>query len=263
MPANTDSGLNEMTIKTEISDTLGRIIGLLEECGWNDEAHWVLDARNNIEGAMEGSEEFRRHLHRLDGVLTGMGSLADLPLRDGSGNRSEQDLRERQWELVGRLGELIEIATIIRLADREEAFYRLTALYIEGPEDLRQRIRRDWDYGVAWNFPDPRRLACTKNEQRPVRERISASLVYDAIEDFRDEDPRDKLVGLAVIYHSCLHAGLDPAEEFEKVASIASADMARLLRDFIGRRPEDKSLKAFMLKVVRNADGEAEILFDA
>jgi hypothetical protein len=154
----------------------------------------------------------------------------------------------------------LKVEDIIKLQDREEAYHNLAVLYIRGPEQVREQIRKNWDYGVEWVYPDPRRLACSKNEKRSCRERILASLVYDAIEDFREEGPRDKLVALSVIYHSCIEAGLNPQEEFESVASISSEKVANYFREFIQRNPEDKSKEAFMLKTKKNSDGETEIL---
>jgi hypothetical protein len=152
------------------------------------------------------------------------------------------------------------IKPIVELPDREDAYYRLVSLYVEGPEQLREEIRSKWDFGVDWTYPDQTRLACSKNEKRSIQERIMASLVYDAIEDLRQEGYREKLVALAVIYQSCIAAGLDPEEEFEKVASISSPRTALFLKEFIERDPEDKSMKAFMLTRKINSDGEIEIL---
>lgn len=153
----------------------------------------------------------------------------------------------------------LKIEDIVKLHDREDAYYKLVELYIKGPEQIREQIRKEWDYGAEWIYPNPRRLACLKNEKRSSRERILASLVYDAIEDFRQEDPRDKLVVLAVIYHSCIEAGLNPQEEIETVASISSVKIANFLRDFLKRKHEDKSKEAFMLTTEKNLDGETEI----
>jgi hypothetical protein len=90
----------------------------------------------------------------------------------------------------------LKVEDIIKLQDRKEAYHELAALYIKGPEKVREQIRKDWDYGVEWIYPDLRRLACSKNEKRSSRERILASLVYDAIENFREESHREKLVSL-------------------------------------------------------------------
>jgi hypothetical protein len=153
----------------------------------------------------------------------------------------------------------LKIEDIIKLSDREEAYYQLVGIFIKGPEQVREQIRNDWDYGVDWIYPNQRRLSCSKNEKRSSKERIIASLVYDAIENFRQEDFKDKLVAISVIYHSCIEAGFNPKDEFEFVASIASEKVARFLRDFLLRKKEDKSLEAFMLTTVKNLDGETEI----
>lgn len=153
----------------------------------------------------------------------------------------------------------LKIKNIIECSDREDAYFKLAATYLNSPGELRKQIRTNWDYGVKWIYPNQRRLACSKNEKRSRQERILASLVYDSIEDLRDGDLRDRLVGISVIYHSCIEAGLNPEEEFEKVASISSEKTAIFLRNFIHRKPEDKSKEAFMLKTAKNSDGETEI----
>jgi hypothetical protein len=155
--------------------------------------------------------------------------------------------------------DILKIKDIIKLSDREKAYHELAVLYIKGPEQIREQIRKNWDYGVEWILPDTRRLACSKNEKRSSRERILASLVYDAIENFREEDPRDKLVVLSVIYHSCLEVGLNPQNEFESIASISSEKVAIFFRDFIQRNPKNRSKEAFMLTTKKNSDGEIEI----
>ncbi len=153
----------------------------------------------------------------------------------------------------------LKLKLILSLPDREDAFFQLVYLFVDGPNQIREEIRKGWDFGVDWVYPNTKRLACIYNEKRSSKDRILASLVYDAIEDFQEEDAKDKLVALAVIYHSCIAAGLDPNEEFEKVASLSSAKTAAFLRDFINRSQKDKSKKAFMLSSLKNKDGETEI----
>jgi hypothetical protein len=152
-----------------------------------------------------------------------------------------------------------EIENIVKLQNREEAFYKLVTIFIEGPEQVREHIRKDWDYGVEWIYPNIRRLACIKNESRSSQERILALLVRRAIEDFGKGDMRDNLIALAVIYHSCVEAGLNPQEEFETVASIAPERTANILRGFVKRDKDNKSLEAFKLTAEKNLDGEIEI----
>lgn len=149
---------------------------------------------------------------------------------------------------------------VLRLPDRKEAFYRLVSIYMRGPEEVREEIRTGWDFGVEWEYPDPKRLACSFNETHTCRERAIALLAYEAIMDLRHSDPRDELMTLAVVYHGCLAVGIDPKNLFGEVASVSSPRTARFLRDFIKRSPEDKSLEAFMLIVEKNVNGESEIV---
>lgn len=154
---------------------------------------------------------------------------------------------------------LSPIEEIVRCQDREEAFYRLVSLYLQGPEAVREEIREKWDFGVEWTYPNPKRLACSTNERYSCMDKVLALLVYVAIVDLRQGDKRDELMTLAVVYHGCRVTGIDPKGLFEKVAVVSSTKTARFLLDFINRSSEDKSLEAFMLVVQKNADGESEI----
>ena len=153
-----------------------------------------------------------------------------------------------------------KINEIIGLSDREEAYYKLVDLYIKCSPQEREQIRKDWDYGVKWIYPNPRRLACSKNEKRSCRERILASLLYDSIQNLRYGDIRESLIGLAMLYHSCIIAKLNPREEFEYVASISSPQVEEFFLGFINRKPNEKSMKAFCLATKINSDGETELL---
>ena len=151
------------------------------------------------------------------------------------------------------------IDALTKLEDRENAFFLLTALYANATETERSRIRNGWDFSAEWLFPNPFRLACRQHEKHSCKEKIRASLLYDSIEDLRGECLREKLIGLAVIYHSCIAAGLDPQDEFEYAASLSTQKTADFFRDFISRKEEDKSIQAFALTVCKNTEGETEI----
>lgn len=155
---------------------------------------------------------------------------------------------------------VLSIQEVLRLPDRQEAFYQLVSIYMRGPDVVREEIRKKWDFGVEWVYPDPRRLACSLNETHSCRKRAMALLAYEAIMDLRQSDPRDELMMLAIVYHGCLAAGIDPKTLFDEVASVSSPRVARFLLDFVKRSPEDKSLEAFMLVMEKNPDGENEVI---
>jgi hypothetical protein len=154
-----------------------------------------------------------------------------------------------------------ELEEILKLIDRQDAYERLVAIFLQGPEEVRDLIRTKWDFGFKWVYPNMQRLACQKNERYSCDERLLAILVYDAIENMKMkiEDWRDKLVAWAVVYHSCLVAGIVPEELFRRAASVSSPSMAQMMRDFINRPEEAKSMKAFDLVSRTNSDGETEI----
>lgn len=84
------------------------VIKLLIDCGWEDKAKWFSELKRSIENADQGSKEFNKCLTELDNVLSGIGSFSDLPLRDKAEKKSEQEVRNLQWELVEQLGDVIE-----------------------------------------------------------------------------------------------------------------------------------------------------------
>ena len=147
----------------------------------------------------------------------------------------------------------------LKLADRQDAYQSLVALFLKGPEEARDLIRAKWDFGLKWVLPNIQRLACRKNERYSCDERVLASLVYDAIKNLKKEDLREKLVKWAHVYHSCLAAGIVPEELFRQAASVSSPSMAQMMLEFINRPEEAKSMKAFELVSRTNSDGEIEI----
>lgn len=154
---------------------------------------------------------------------------------------------------------LEQLEEILKLADGQDAYQRLVALFLEGPEEARDLIRAKWDFGFKWVLPNMQRLACRKNERYSCEERILAALVYDAIENLKNEDPRERLVGWANVYHCCLVAGIVPEELFRRAASVCLSGLGRMMMDFINRPEESKSMKAFDLISRTNSDGETEI----
>ena len=152
-----------------------------------------------------------------------------------------------------------QLEEILKLIDRQDAFQRLVALFLQGTEEARDLIRAKWDFGLKWIYPNPQRLACRKNERYSCGERNLAILVYDAIENLKKEELREKLVGWANVYHCCLTAGIVPEELFRRAASVSSPRMAQMMMDFINRSKKDKSMEAFDLISRTNSDGETEI----
>ena len=152
-----------------------------------------------------------------------------------------------------------QLEGILKLVDGQDAYQRLVALFLQGTEEARDLIRAKWDFGFNWVYPNMQRLACRKNERYSCDERLLAALVYDAIENLKNEEFREKLVGWSVVFHSCLAAGIVPEELFRRAASASSPSMAQLMMDFINRPKEHKSMKAFELVSRTNSDGETEI----
>ena len=95
-------------MKNQLLELIQVVIDLLIDCGWEDKAKWFIELKNAIENTTKGSKEFNRYLDDLENVLSGIGSFSDLPLKDRTGKKSEQVVRNLQWELVEQLGNAIE-----------------------------------------------------------------------------------------------------------------------------------------------------------
>lgn len=153
-----------------------------------------------------------------------------------------------------------ELKKIIALPDREEAYYQLVELFLTGIGEIREEIITGWAYGTVWRIPSAPRLSCRVGESRSNRSRILALLAYYAISTHAaKQDVRDILIALAVIYHCILRSGLDPAEIFGIVSKTAVPSVREIFDRFVGRDDAEKSLTAFRLVEVVNADGEVEI----
>ena len=155
----------------------------------------------------------------------------------------------------------MDILKIIDASDREGAYMQLANLYINGNEGIREFIYNNWDFGVFWILPNQRQLACNKNQRWSSIERIEASLCYTVL-NATEENLREELIGLALIYNSCLVANLDPTKIFNKIAMIANLESKKVVLNFLDRTDIDKSLIAFHLKSEINADNEIEISFN-
>jgi hypothetical protein len=151
------------------------------------------------------------------------------------------------------------LAAILSLPDRAAAYYDLVDLMYAASGEQRAQLRNAWDFAVKWTYPDPHRLACRVGQPRSPRERARASLAYQALNDLRGEDDRDVLVGLAIEYHGCLFAGLDPIEMFEDAARICTPSTAAFIRSFAARNESDKSMRAFGLVAESDRDGNTKI----
>lgn len=151
---------------------------------------------------------------------------------------------------------LERLTPILDDEDRERAFFDLCALYRQATGVQREAIRSRWDFGRAWRIPADSTLLCALPGARPPVERLQAVLLYHSIEGGAI-DWRDTLVALCVIYHSALRLGLDAGALFEEVAALSAPTTARLLREFLARPPELRSLAAFGWEEVTTPHGVA------
>lgn len=154
------------------------------------------------------------------------------------------------------------IQHLIEMEDRLEAYYMLVDVYCSATDDIRRDLIAQWNFNVPWKYPNPSRLACNAGETHTPNEKITASLVYYSLNSGTGQIEKEDIIGLAVIYNSCILAGLDADKIFRLVASISFGDVPKFLTDFIKRTPDDKEMDAFWLVANKNSDDEFEITID-
>ncbi len=90
----------------EIVNLLGKIVWLLKEYNYPDEALWYEEKISKLKNNKVGIE--KETLLEIYSSLAGMGSFYDIPLVPSKDSKiSEVELRKEQWELVEKLGDQI------------------------------------------------------------------------------------------------------------------------------------------------------------
>jgi hypothetical protein len=91
-----------------------------------------------------------------------------------------------------------------------------------------------------------------------LRERSEEPLVLGlaaiSVEDVRF-DFRESLTGLVLLYHGGCAIGLDPAPLFEEMAVMSGDGTAVLVKGFLKRSPEIRSLEAFFFRIDESKNG--------
>lgn len=134
------------------------------------------------------------------------------------------------------------LALALEDARREGGFLRLAALYRKGTPAQRELVRSAWTPRHGWKLPSLTDFPL-KNPL-PHAQRLATHLLFASIENLR-MDWRDTLIGICAVYHIALKVGLDPKALFDDAASISAPEFAKLLADFLRRKPEDMTLAAF------------------
>lgn len=144
------------------------------------------------------------------------------------------------------------LARIEKASDRKKAFFDLCALYEQANAEQRGRLRAAWPMKRRWSLPLARTLLITNTYSS--EQRVRAKLILLALQESQS-DVREDLIEMSAVYHCAARIGLDPQRLFEEIARLSGEEMARHLRDFCHRLPEERELKAFGYYEEQTSDG--------
>jgi len=138
--------------------------------------------------------------------------------------------------------------------DPLRAFLRLAGIYRAATPGQRAAIGAGWPFGRDWSVPgldysDMDRvifapLVGEDADGLDAQARIKTRLTCHVI-TYEKDSFREMLTDFCLCYHSGLRAGIDVVSLFGEAAKISSDEVADLLRGFLQREPENKSLWAF------------------
>jgi hypothetical protein len=150
------------------------------------------------------------------------------------------------------------IAEIVATKDRLCAFMEMAGWFQKCGEADRIAIIAAWPFNAEWQYPSPWKLAWPDGTGYSSEERIMALLTYYCIEGV-GPDNRDAVFAFAVVHNAALLAGLNPHALFAKARALADSNVALSIDAFMGMSDEEKSMDAFMLKVVHGPDGQPQL----
>jgi hypothetical protein len=144
------------------------------------------------------------------------------------------------------------LAMIEKASDRKKAFFDLGVLYGQANAEQRRRLRAAWPMKRQWSIPLSRTLLIT--DPYSSQQRVRARLMLFSLQGSQS-DVREELIEMSALYHCAARIGLDPQQLFKEIARLSGEEMARHLRDFCHRWPEDRDIKAFGFHEEHTPDG--------
>lgn len=149
------------------------------------------------------------------------------------------------------------------------AFLDLGEVFWAGNAEQRGIIREGWDFKrrwfiPGWNYFDLDRtifapLVGVDKDGLDAEARIKARLTYHAIQTAQNsqDDVRDRVMDIALCYHSALAAGLDVIPLFEQTVEVSEDTTAYILARFSRGQSGDRSLWNFGFRAIPIENGVA------
>ena len=150
------------------------------------------------------------------------------------------------------------ITDFVSMKNRRDAFMALAAHFQVCSDGERQRLIQGWPFDAKWEYPSPWTLAWPDDSGYSSEARMLASLICDCLEGGKG-DIRDVILGLAIVYNSAILAEIDPNALFARIIVIAPSNMGSVIKSFVSSPDASKSMKAFMLKVIKDPQGRAKL----
>jgi len=144
---------------------------------------------------------------------------------------------------------------VLRFVESEadpESVLDVCRAFSSAPPEERSVFQDLWRPVDFKGWPDPFRLTCAADRPGTCGERIRVKLIDAALALPFERDHRDSRMSLAVIYASCVLAGLHPDAEFARVARLVGSPGAEFLTRFASSVSSDNMMERFMLAAVES-----------
>jgi hypothetical protein len=126
--------------------------------------------------------------------------------------------------------------------------------YVKGSTSAKAEITTIIGPDQTWGLLAYAERMAVLGVRQKSREPLEKALLALVVEGFR-WDAREDMLILSLINHSAVKVSADPRQLFEEAARHASPEVAQYLCEFVGRRPEDKSIQSMGYSEEATSDG--------
>jgi hypothetical protein len=132
---------------------------------------------------------------------------------------------------------------------------QLCETYIQASAEQRAFLRFKITADQGWVLNLYSRRMAVFGLRTGSEETIRNGLVAHAIENLAAGDVRDNIVALTLLFHAANRCSLDPFRLFSEIAEISGPAISALLKDYLKRDPQDRTLACMGFREVMTAAG--------